>query len=441
MKIGDFANQFDVSISTIRYYIKNHVLVPAKKDSNQYEFSEKDAAEMKAILDLKKMLFSIDEIKQYLKVIRMYSGEDASMAEHLINIFQLKKDNLIKDINEMQSAISSVDRRINTLGSAVIQKPSDCEEHPTGKNFGIPIEFLKYIVCPRCNSYFSNELRTQENRVVSGNLTCSCGYKAVIEDGIILAPLESTYYNSTDFKVQHYREIPPENADFVFFQYLDSLTDEVVTLIYQTYQDISRRLREIYGDSKKKTDVIFAPDLSCHYLYQNINEPFFNDCFRDSYIIVTGFSKENIMAIKSHIDAIAPDASIIYIANTIHELPIKKNSIDLFIDATSSYNFAFFHPVSLHEKVAPYMKEHSQVVGMTKYYDSSSKSLIRIRRNYANEMRNHSLLSFFENKLKDDGFNITYEKDIGFTTNPGAYYEYHARGEKHKYLVYSAEKL
>lgn len=440
MKIGDFANKFDVSISTVRYYIKNGVLVPSKKDNCQFEFSEKDIEEMKIVLALKKLFFSIEEIKQYLKITRIYNGEDLSMAEHLVGIFEHKIGLLRKEVNERQTAISSIERRVNTLNNMVLQQHSLSENH-FKKNIGIPVEFLKYIACPKCGSYFNNELKTHENRIISGKLCCSCGYEAEIEDGIILAPAESTYYSSNDFKVLHYQEIPPENADFVFFQYLDSLTDEVITLLYQTYNDISQRLRELYASTNELPELIFVPDLASHYLYQNINEPFFKEYFHRSFIIVTGFSKENILAIKSHMDAIAPNANIIYIANAIYELPIQKKSIDLWIDATSSYNFAFFHPETLHSKIAPYLKAGSIIVGLTKYYDPSARSLSRIKKNYSQELRNHSLITFFEQRLQNDGFNITYEKDIGFTTNPGSYYEYHAKGEKHRYLVYSADKI
>ncbi|MGN0694483.1 MAG: MerR family transcriptional regulator [Lentihominibacter sp.] len=443
MKIGDFANIFDVSISTIRYYIKNGVLVPSRKESNQFEFSDRDVEEMRIILTLKDLFFSIDEIKHYLKVIRIYNNEDASMAEHLVDILSDKKSCLTNDINARQAAVKTVERRISTLNNMLRGHNfnSSADEESSKGNIGIPVDFLRYLVCPKCGGYFSNELKTVENRIISGHLSCSCGYEAVIEDGIILAPRESEYYTSKDFQVLHYREIPPENADFVFFQYLDELTDEVITLLYQTYQDISQRLKGLYLDSSTRPELIFVPDLASHYLYQNINEPFFNECFKDSLIIVTGFSKENITAIKSHMDAIAPNAKIVYIANTIYELPIRDESIDLWIDATSSYNFAFFHPESLHSQIHRYMKKDSKVVGLTKYYDPCSRSLGRIRNNYSQEMRNHSLLSFFEAKLATDGFNITYEKDIGYTTNPGPYYEYHARGEKHRYLVYSADRL
>ena len=64
--------------------------------------------------------------------------------------------------------------------------------------------------------------------------------------------------------------------------------------------------------------------------------------FKDALIVVSGFSKETIVSIKSHIDLIAPDAKIIYIANTIYDLPIRKKAFDLWIDAISSYNFSLF---------------------------------------------------------------------------------------------------
>ena len=298
---------------------------------------------------------------------------------------------------------------------------------------GIPLEFAVNFSCPVCETpFFLQDISIRENKIIGGKLECSCGYKATIEDGIILTPEKNSYYTSNDFYIMHYREIPPKDSDFVFFEYMKDLSPEVINLMHSAYKYIDMILSS-YDFNRK---VIFVPDLASHFLYKFIKRPY----FENAYIITCGFSKQNILSMKSHIDAIAPKAKILYIANTVHELPVRKNFLDLWIDSISSYNFAFFHPFSLHEKIYPYLKPGASITGLTKYYKNNAKSISNIRNGYPNCIRNHGLLSTFEMTLSSLNYKLDFNELIGKTATPGPYYEYHAKGEEHYYTVYGAKK-
>ena len=74
IKIGDFANIFDVTTKTIRYYEKLGLLVPALVDiySGYRYFDEENIKRMKEILTLKKLGFSLDEIKYFIVIFGYY---------------------------------------------------------------------------------------------------------------------------------------------------------------------------------------------------------------------------------------------------------------------------------------------------------------------------------------------------------------------------------
>lgn len=424
MKIGRFCEKFNVTQATVRFYIRVGLLAPNKKNS-QYNFTSSDVAEMEVICRLKELSFSLEEIKQYLQVLRMYDIQDDCIREHLIPLYEKKKIFLEKDIVSIRESIHTLQYEIDKLNA-------EKEALPTVS--GIPLEFSPYLACPRCNEIFElSELKVKGNRIYSGKLECQCGYSALIDDGVLLTVPESDYYRSKEFQVLHYRKVQEEEEDFVFFQYMHDISSEATSMLYKSYLWIDSMLAPYSFRNK----VIFVPDLSSHFLYKHIKKPY----FKDAFIIVSGFSKDTIMSIKSHIDLIAPEARIIYIANTIYDLPIQKGLIDLWVDTISSYNFSFFHKESLYEKINPYIKEGAKVAGLTKYYERGSKSLLNIARRYPKAMGEISLLATFKRIVEELGWIFRKESLIGEVFEPGSYYEYHVPGDKHCYYSFFAEKL
>lgn len=423
MRIGKFCEKFNVSPTTVRFYIKTGILAPNKKDA-QYDFTSADAAEMEIICRLKKLSFSLGEIKKYLQIIRMYDIQDGHIQEHLLPLYEMKQESLEKEIAELQTSIQNLQEEMEQIR----------EEQENAAFFsGIPLEFSTCFACPKCTSLFHlSDVQIKGNKIYSGELKCQCGYTAYIEDGILLVEPESDYYHTDAFQVLHYHEIQENEPDFVFFQYMQDITAETTSMLYKSYLWIDSVLKPYSFRNK----VIFVPDLASHFLYKHIKKPY----FKDALIVVSGFSKETIMSIKSHIDLIAPDAKIVYIANTIYDLPIRKKTFDLWIDAISSYNFSFFHEESLYQKIDPYMKLDANVVGVTKYYERSAKSLANISRQYPNAMKEQSLLATFKKVVSQMGYRFRNEHLVGEVFDPGPYFEYHAAGEKHCYYAFLAQK-
>ena len=93
MKIGKFCERFGVSPTTVRFYIRIGLLAPNKKNS-QYNFTASDIAEMEGICKLKELSFNLDEIKQYLQIIRMYDIRDDGIREHLLPLYEKKQESL-----------------------------------------------------------------------------------------------------------------------------------------------------------------------------------------------------------------------------------------------------------------------------------------------------------------------------------------------------------
>ena len=67
LKIGEFANLFNISIKTVRFYEEKELFKPfyIDKYSGYWYYNEKNIDEMSRILYLKNLGFSLEEIKNY----------------------------------------------------------------------------------------------------------------------------------------------------------------------------------------------------------------------------------------------------------------------------------------------------------------------------------------------------------------------------------------
>lgn len=67
LKIGEFANLFNISIKTVRFYEEKELIKPyyIDKFSGYRYYDENNIEQMKKILYLKRLGLSLDEIKNY----------------------------------------------------------------------------------------------------------------------------------------------------------------------------------------------------------------------------------------------------------------------------------------------------------------------------------------------------------------------------------------
>ena len=98
LKIGEFSKIFNVTIKTIRFYEKKELLKPyyIDKYSGYRYYNEENIKQMNKILYLKKLGFSLDEIKKYDKkaVITKIEEYQEKIIQYTSNI------NILKDINQ-----------------------------------------------------------------------------------------------------------------------------------------------------------------------------------------------------------------------------------------------------------------------------------------------------------------------------------------------------
>lgn len=116
LTIGDFAKLAETTKRTVQWYEEKGILMPKQKDlENGYRFYATDQiVDFKAILLLRRLNFSIEEIKSYLT--KHNSPE---------MLFNLKKKSLKQDIVDLQTALKNTEnyyQNIKKTGTLVNPK-------------------------------------------------------------------------------------------------------------------------------------------------------------------------------------------------------------------------------------------------------------------------------------------------------------------------------
>jgi len=93
MRIGAFAKKHNISVDTVRYYLDLQLLL-AEKDGAQYRFTEEDSKDLKEIMELKKLKFSLGEIQKILTYKRLASNKAIDFKEHFMEFLEEKKREL-----------------------------------------------------------------------------------------------------------------------------------------------------------------------------------------------------------------------------------------------------------------------------------------------------------------------------------------------------------
>lgn len=114
-----------VPVSTLQYYESVGLLTPLRSDNNYRVYSEEDLSRVKLILFMKKMNFSLEEMKMSLSHYYYDStsfSSETSLAEKS-HYYEQKKVTFQKRIEEYQRSIAIMDKVITLMkGEAQIVK-------------------------------------------------------------------------------------------------------------------------------------------------------------------------------------------------------------------------------------------------------------------------------------------------------------------------------
>ena len=116
--IGEFANLTNLSIDTLRYYEKEGLVAPERKENGRRFYCEKDLAWIAFIKRLKETKMPIKEIQKYAKLRAI---GDSTMTERMEMLIQHKTD-LEKEIMKANENLQKLNDKINFYKSEIDEK-------------------------------------------------------------------------------------------------------------------------------------------------------------------------------------------------------------------------------------------------------------------------------------------------------------------------------
>jgi Predicted transcriptional regulators len=113
MKIGKFAQTTNTNIDTVRYYMKEKVLIVGKK-GNYYDFGAEQLENMEIILALKNLDFSLSEIRYIFSSVNKIVI-DSIIDHQQLKMFQSFIEEKMKEVDIRMLNIVTAQEKLNSI--------------------------------------------------------------------------------------------------------------------------------------------------------------------------------------------------------------------------------------------------------------------------------------------------------------------------------------
>lgn len=338
MRIGEFSKKTQTSIDTIRHYIALGLLVPTK-EGKYFKFDKRCFEDLEKIIEMKNMDFSLQEIKNILLVSRFSKLTLGQEKQHYRSFFRNKMKDLIEEKEKLNDKINKLEEKIETLDIAFQQEPI---------RLGVDLSFLQNLYCPDCQQSLKlDQADIQENMIIEGQMSCSCGYHIEVKNGIII-DRESTKNSE-------------ETDETYFIQYVDETNKHFLDNLY-TSMEWSHRVLEF---PKNQNQTVLELGVGHGILLSHI----YNDIPDNVTYVAVDYDYYKLRYIKKVFERSGIKKNIIFICSDFNRIPLKHHSADYVIDFFGLSNYSFRNDEFLHHVMERYYKDQCQLLGLFMLFD------------------------------------------------------------------------
>jgi DNA-binding transcriptional MerR regulator len=388
LKIGKFAKQFDLTIDTVRYYIEIGLLTP-EKIHNQYTFDDRCEKDLEEILELKSMRFTVSQIQKIFSIKRFTNLTNQDGLDYYVSFFDNKKHELLNEKDLITKAIKDINEKIISIRK-------NFNDNYT--KIGVPLFFINFLYCPECDSKLNlSKGSIEDNQVFKGELSCKCGYKANIDNGIIIT--DSADYNKPEIEEV---EKPGEN-------YVKKSNQSFVNLVYKGMDWIYKRFNKFDLSNKFILELGTGSGFFLKKIIGNIPESSFYIACDDKY--------EVIKSSKNYMESMGKTGNIIFVSSKFSKIPIKKGIIDIILDVYGSSSRNLKNDVSPIQGTKNFLKINGYWLGSYLYFKESSKTLKKLDSKIKDKFLLENIKASFNiNNLKEiESYYLGNSKKTGYT--------------------------
>lgn len=392
MKISDIAKKYGVSKDTLYFYISKGLLIP-RVNGKQYLADDTFERDLQMILKYRDWGFQLTEIHSALSLIRKNPpGEEGVANTMLTDILTQRAEVISGEIASLESKLVDINSTIASLN--IGEKRAS---HP-GRKIGVPISMVSLLRCPRCHGTlnFSHSDMSQ-TQIMRADISCSCGYKARIRNGILLTPNQKhSQYDQPDTEKVIYSNVP----------------DYLTSLYQKSYYWMERCLRNIVTPGS----VVMETHLNTYFYLQyeqDLMEE--NNC----RLILVDKYPEILGMYKAALETSGSELEVLFIADDGMDIPICPGSVDVFVDFFGSNEHQFFNESVLIEELSEYMAPTAHVVGTYFSVTGGRQSIKNMKYYYPEASSNNFNLAVFRDSAEKAGYIGVESEYIGESAETG----------------------
>lgn len=407
MKIGEVSRLLGVPVSTIRYYVKERLLVP-DCEKPQYEFNEEDCMTLEWIIKLRNWGFKLTDIHRIVALNIFSGGVKAGEYEDCMASLEQQKKALLQQSSKCIQYISEIEAFQKELEEKYV---AFSKEDNKSTKTGVPLKALSILACAHCHKPMRvRNAHMDIKYIYDGIFECDCGYSIEVKNGILYAAHETSYSNDK-----------PDVNRLVY----RSASNDVMAMIQMSYNWVSNQIKAL--DMKRDKVIMETHMNSFFYLYNHWNTM----CPDNIYIIQDKFPSI-VEMYKTHIERMGIQYNIIYLVAADQEsIPICPSSVDLLIDYNSTNESGIYSNHFYLDRMHGYLKGDGRVISIYNYFKPGSMSLKELARLYPDNHQENYTLEYYISHVKTN-YRILKQKKIGVVTDSGGgiTFVFHCNGEE-----------
>lgn len=395
MRIGKFAEEYQLSLDTIRHYMDLGLIVPEKK-GGQYFFDQRCRKDLEFVLELKGMGFSLLDIKTIFHYRNFGKLTDYEENAYYQSLFIEKYKKLEEEIDILTGMRVKLKSKLDDLS-----EKNTISSTTTGIDFKV-LDLLKCLNCSGPLTLLNG--RINRNQIIEGRLACDCGEEYEIDSGILIVgkPHESEGGHLSSQNIANYIQSTDSG-------YLENLNKGL--------QWASRKMTELDLHQKVLLELGSGAGFFLRNIYQQLPE----DCL---YIAVD-HNLEKHQFLKDLIERSGSKRKVLFICTDFLKIPLQEQSVDVLLDASGTSNYSFNHEEFLLREINSLLKPEGHLLAsFIVFKNFSHKSKVESR------FRDH----FTAKKIKENILKLRYVPLEELTSLPidkgGMYENFFIEGEE-----------